>query len=68
MKSYPRTAQGGPMSSEAYAGFLKLLLTPVSRVPLPSPELDAYLQYLAGVEPLSETARMVIGQPTVEAA
>jgi hypothetical protein len=56
------------MSAEAYAGFLKLLLTPATRVPLPSADLEAYLQYISEREPLSETVRMVIGQPTVEAA
>lgn len=56
------------MSADAYAGFLRLLLTPASRVPLPSADLDAYLQYVAEREPLSDTVRMVIGQPTVEAA
>ena len=56
------------MSPDAYAGFLKLLLTPASRVPRPSAELDAYLAYLSAREPLSDTARMIIGQPTVEAA
>ena len=56
------------MSPDAYAGFLKLLLTPASRVPRPSAELDAYLAYLSAREPLSDTARMIIGQPTVDAA
>ena len=54
------------MSPDAYAGFLKLLLTPASRVPRPSAELDAYLAYLSAREPLSDTARMIIGQPTVD--
>lgn len=68
MKRHPRSTQSVPMSAEAYAGFLKLLLTPATRVPRPSADLEAYLQYISEREPLSETVRMVIGQPTVEAA
>jgi hypothetical protein len=56
------------MSPEAYAGFLKLLLTPASQVPRPSAELDAYLGYLADREPLPESVQRFIGRPTVEAA
>lgn len=68
MKRYPRSTQAGPMSAEAYAGFLKLLLTPGNRVPRPSADIDAYLRHVAEAEPLSGTVRRMIGQTTVEAA
>ena len=55
MKRHPNSARNASM-------------TPASRVPRPSAELDAYLAYLSAREPLSDTARMIIGQPTVEAA
>ena len=38
------------MSADAYAGFLRLLLTPLTQVPRPSEELDAYLEFVAEVE------------------
>ena len=34
------------MSNAAFAGFLRLLLTPLNEAPKPSAELGAYLQYL----------------------
>ncbi len=43
----PKLVRRPEMSPDAYAGFLRLLLTPLSREPLPSKELDAYLRYLA---------------------
>lgn len=57
-----------PMSPDAYAGFLKLLLTPMHREPRPSPELDAYLAHLSRHEPLPANVKQILGQPTVEAA
>lgn len=35
------------MSPDAYAGFLRLLLTPLTEEPRPSKEVDAYLRYLS---------------------
>jgi hypothetical protein len=34
------------MSNAAFAGFLRLLLTPLNETPRPSAELGAYLKYL----------------------
>jgi hypothetical protein len=42
------------MSNAAFAGFLRLLLTPLNETPDPSPELRAYLDYLSGVYPPEE--------------
>lgn len=68
MKRYPRTATNASMSPDAYAGFLKLLLTPANRVPAASADIDAYLAHVADREPLPDSIRMLLGQPTVEAA
>jgi hypothetical protein len=68
MKSQRRGTQARPMTPDAYAGFIQLLLTPATRVPRESTDLDAYLQHLSDVEPLSQASRMILGQPTVEAA
>lgn len=38
------------MSNAAFAGFLRLLLTPLDEVPAPSRELEAYLEYLRQVD------------------
>lgn len=56
------------MNADAYAGFLKLWLTPSSRVPRPSAELDAYLRHANRVDPLSDEVRRALGQPTERAA
>lgn len=61
-------ANTAPMSPDAYAGFLKLLLTPTHTVPRPSADIDAYLAYVADRDPLPESVRRILGQPTVEAA
>lgn len=68
MKTTPRTAKPRPMSADAYAGFLKLWLTPPSRMPKHSGEVDAYLAHVNARDPLSDTARRAIGQPTERAA
>lgn len=57
-----------PMSPDAYAGFLALLLTPAHREPKPSPELDAYLRYLSDRDPLPDHIKRMLGLRTVEAA
>lgn len=48
------------MSNSAFAGFLRLLLTPLNEAPEPSKELHAYLEYLARVQPPASAAA---GQP-----
>jgi len=68
MKNDSRTAKAAPMNADAYAGFLKLLLTPLGKVPAPSPELEAYLRYASEREPFSPAARRALGQPTDRAA
>jgi hypothetical protein len=40
------------MNADAYAGFLKLLLTPSSRVPSMTPDIEAYLRYANQRDPL----------------
>lgn len=45
------------MTNAAFAGFLRLLLTPLNEAPKPSPELGAYLRYLNRVQPREEGAR-----------
>lgn len=42
------------MSNAAFAGFLRLLLTPLNETPESSPELRAYLDYLSSVDPPEE--------------
>jgi hypothetical protein len=66
MNSY--TTKSAPMSNDAYAGFLRLLLTPSNRVPAPSTEIDAYLDYLNAREPLSRATRRIIGRSHEQAA
>ena len=56
------------MSADAYAGFLKLWLTPASKLPTASAEVDAYLRHANKREPLSTTSRRALGQPTEQAA
>jgi hypothetical protein len=68
MKTPNRTRSSTPMSADAYAGFLKLWLTPSSRMPKPSAEVDAYLRHVSAREPLSEECRRALGQPTEQAA
>jgi hypothetical protein len=56
------------MSADAYAGFLKLLLTPVSKPVVLSEDIEAYLRYAGSREPLSAAARRALGQPANRAA
>lgn len=42
------------MNNAAFAGFLRLLLTPLNETPAPSEELRAYLNYLNRVHPRGE--------------
>jgi hypothetical protein len=46
----PKRSRRPRMTPDAYAGFIRLLLTPLSQDPLPSSELDAYLRYLRDAE------------------
>ena len=39
------------MSNAAFAGFLRLLLTPLNEAPRPTSELRAYLDYLSSLHP-----------------
>lgn len=39
------------MSNAAYAGFLRLLLTPLHETPRICPEVEAYLRYLSRAHP-----------------
>lgn len=42
------------MNNAAFAGFLRLLLTPLNETPAPSKELGAYLKYLNRIQPRKE--------------
>ena len=53
-----------PMSADAYAGFLKLWLTPAHKEPKMTPEVEAYLRHASKREPLSDETRAALGQPT----
>jgi hypothetical protein len=44
------------MNSDAYAGFLKLWITPAHEMPSRSKEIDAYLRHLSTEEPLDLAA------------
>jgi hypothetical protein len=56
------------MSAEAYAGFLKLWLTPTHKLPSLDEEIRAYLRHASERDPLSRNVREVLGQPTRRAA
>lgn len=60
--------RSAPMSADAYAGFLKLWLTPAHKEPKMTPEVEAYLRHASRREPLSEDVRTVLAQPTRKAA
>lgn len=68
MKTLSRTAKARPMRADAYAGFLKLWLAPASQMLNRPAEVDAYLLHVSAREPLSDTVRRAIGQPTERAA
>lgn len=52
MKRVDRSFEKGRMSADAYAGFLKLLITPAGTLPERSPEINAYLRYVSERAPL----------------
>jgi hypothetical protein len=66
MKSFSR--KKAAMSNDAYAGFLKLLLTPAGREPIGSSDVNAYIEYLNDREPLSKETRRIIGHANEQAA
>lgn len=57
-----------PMSDDAFAGFLKLWLTPTDKLTSINAEVDAYLRHVSDREPLSAATRRTLGQPTRKAA
>lgn len=67
MKNSSRRAKA-PMSADAYAGFLKLFLTPSSKAPELSRDVQSYLRHVSEREPLSAATRKLIGQQTERAA
>jgi hypothetical protein len=67
-RSTMRKHRSAPMSADAYAGFLKLWLTPASQEPKMTPEVEAYLRHASEREPLSDLTREALGQPTRKAA
>lgn len=68
MKTRTFASKPSRMDADAYAGFLKLWLTPASKVPAITPEIEAYLRHANEREPLNETSRDALCQPTRQAA
>ena len=68
MKTRTFAAKTSRMDADAYAGFLKLWLTPANRVPAMTPEVEAYLRHANEREPLNETSRDALCQPARRAA
>ena len=68
MTTHTFAPKRAPMSADAYAGFLKLWLTPAHRLPEITPDVEAYLRYVGEREPLSDATREALGQPTRRAA
>lgn len=68
MKNRSYAPKRAPMSADAYAGFLKLWLTPAHKAPEMTPDVEAYLRHASEREPLSDTVRRALGQPTEKAA
>lgn len=62
------TPRRAPMSADAYAGFLKLWLTPAHKVPQMTPEVEAYLRHANEQVPLNDESRRVLEQTTRKAA
>jgi hypothetical protein len=57
-----------PMSHDAYAGFLKLWLTPTNELPSLTAEVDAYLRHVSARERQAQPARRAPRQTTRKAA
>ncbi len=68
MMNRPSARKPALMSPDAYAGFLKLWLTPAHKLPSINAEVDAYLRHVSEREPLSDNVRRSLGQPTRKAA
>lgn len=68
MKRSARNNDETRMSPDAYAGFLRLWITPASRIPPRSPEVDAYVSHVNTREPLSARSRRMLGEPSRNAA
>jgi hypothetical protein len=62
------TPRRAPMSADAYAGFLKLWLTPAHKAPSMTPEVEAYLRHANQQAPLNDESRRVLEQTTRKAA
>jgi hypothetical protein len=57
-----------PMSHDAYAGFLKLWLTPMDKLPSLTAEVDAYLRHVSAREQQPQPARRTPRQAARKAA
>lgn len=68
MNTRNTASKTAPMDADAYAGFLKLWLTPSHKLPSLDDEVRAYLRHVSEREPLSDESRRVLGQPTRRAA
>ena len=68
MKNRLRNAKDAPMSADAFAGFLKLWLTPAGQAPRPSEEVDAYLEHVNQRSPLPDSVLRFLGRPSDRAA
>jgi hypothetical protein len=68
MKTRTFASKTSRMDADAYAGFLKLWLTPAHKVPAITPEVEAYLRFANQAEPLNETSRDALCQPARRAA
>lgn len=56
------------MDADAYAGFLKLLLTPTSRMPSIAGDIEAYMRYANDREPVVGCVPVTSGFDSREAA
>jgi hypothetical protein len=68
MKTRSIAPKPAPMDADAYAGFLKLWLTPTHKLPSLDEEIRAYLRHVSEREPLNEESRRALRQPTRKAA
>lgn len=62
------SSRRAPMNADAYAGFLKLWLTPAHKVPAITPEVEAYLRHANQQAPLNDESRRVLDQTLRKAA
>jgi hypothetical protein len=66
MKKEHASKKAIAMTPDAYAGFLRLLLTPLSKVPPLTPDVEAYLRYANEREPV--TSILVTEETSKQAA